>query len=116
MDHINDVEDVHGSSDNKADEASPLTLFEAIEQGDDVVIASVLQEIIETVYRQSLPVEYLLQMLNDKGLEVGEGLKVWIGDRFKELQLVSDGFEAGTGAEVNAGVEGGVEDCGGEKK
>ena len=63
-----------------------LTLYEAIEQGDEREIKQALLGIIKLSHRREVGVEFVERILKVKGIEIGDHLRSWMKEEYEALE------------------------------
>ena len=72
-------------SDNTELALADLTLYEALEYGDEKAIKKVLMEIIKLAHERDVGLEFVDRILKVKEIEAGDNLKKWMKLEYNKL-------------------------------
>lgn len=62
------------------------SLFQAIEDEDEATIASILSQIVTLAHEGGMEEDELIDMLDFKGLQLGEGMRDWVHNTYMLLE------------------------------
>jgi len=72
-------------SDSKELAAINMTLYEAVEYGDEKAIKKSLMGIIKLAHERDVGIEFVERILKVKEIEVGANLKKWMSEEYNIL-------------------------------